>query len=162
MVSCGSQVLIENRAVPRELKPERRPDWMSAVVIYPRLFQGWSMFAPGPPTDDGRLVIEGRTVDGRALDPLTGQAPSYEVQPKQGFRMNQIWGDFHRRIGEPRFAVYLGGVRDFLLNHHELTGRPQDRLVAFEIWYVNEFIPPPGQPKAAPRRRKLLSHGVVK
>jgi hypothetical protein len=162
MIACGSQVLIENRAVPEWLKPQRRPDWMTAVVVYPRLFQGWSMFAPGPPADDGRIVVEGVTVDGRRFDPLTGQQPSYEVQPKDGFRMNQIWGDFHRRIGEPRFSVYLGGVRDFLLNHHELTGRPQDRLVAFEIWQITEMIPPPGQPKAPPQRRRLLTYGAVR
>jgi predicted DCC family thiol-disulfide oxidoreductase YuxK len=161
MIACGSQVLIENRAVPEKLKPHNRPEWMTAVVVYPRLFQGWSMFAPGPPTEDGRIVVEGRTVDGRKLDPLTGQTPTYEVQPKGGFRMNQIWGDFHRRIGEPRFSAYLQGVRDFLLNHHELTERPADRLVAFEIWYVSEQIPPPGRPKPPPSRRKLLTHGTV-
>ena len=49
MVSCGSQVLMENRAVPKLLKPEHRPEWMTSIVVYPRLFQGWSMFAPSPP-----------------------------------------------------------------------------------------------------------------
>jgi len=161
IVCCGSQVLIENRAVPEFLKPHNRPDWMTAIVIYPRLFQGWSMFAPGPPTDDGRMVIDGRTKDGRKLDPLTGQAPSFEVQPKGGFRMNQIWGDFHRRIGEDRFRTYWNGVRDMILNHHRVTGRPQDEIVAFEIWFVNEFIPPPGQVKPPPSKRKLFTHGKM-
>jgi hypothetical protein len=59
IVSCGSQVLIENRAVPKWLKPEHRPDWMTAIVVYPRMFQGWSMFAPSPPRDDGRIVAKG-------------------------------------------------------------------------------------------------------
>ncbi|HTQ05046.1 MAG TPA: HTTM domain-containing protein, partial [Polyangiaceae bacterium] len=103
MVACGSQVLIENRAIPKWLKPEHRPEWMTSIVVYPRLFQGWSMFAPSPPSDDGRVVVDGVTRDGRRLDPLTGKEPSFEVQPKEGFRMNQIWGDFHRRIGEQRF-----------------------------------------------------------
>jgi predicted DCC family thiol-disulfide oxidoreductase YuxK len=162
IIATGSQVLVENRAVPEWLKPKRRPEWMEAIVIYPRLFQGWSMFAPGPPLDDGRLVVEGRTKDGRHLDPLTGQKPTFEVQPRDGFRMNQIWGDFHRRIGEPRFSVYLGGVRDFLLNHHEITGRPEDQLVAFEVWYVTEVIPPPGTPEPPPQKRLLLRHGTLR
>jgi len=114
-----------------------------------------------PPMDDGKVVVEGRTVDGRRFDPLTGKAPDYELQPKGGFRMNQIWGDFHRRIAEPRFNTYLSGVSDFLLNHHELTGRPQDRLVAFEVWFVSEVVPPPGSPKPPPSRQKILSHGVI-
>jgi Vitamin K-dependent gamma-carboxylase len=162
MICCTSQVLIENAAVPRWLKPERRPEWMTAVVIYPRLFQGWSMFAPGPPMDDGRLVVDGRTRDGRHFDPLTAKSPTFDVQPKAGFRMNQIWGDFHRRISEDRFRAYWGGLRDFLKNHHEITGRPQDELVAFDVWFVSEIIPPPGQPKDPPVRRKLFSYGVVK
>lgn len=161
MVAAATQVLIENRAVPERFKPHKRPEWMTSIVVYPRLFQGWSMFAPSPPMEDGRIVVDGRTADGRHFDPLTGQVPTFEVQPKGGFRMNQIWGDFHRRIGEPRFADYYDGVRDFLVNHHEITGRPQDRLVAFDVWYVSEQIPPPGQPKPAPTRRRLFSHGVV-
>jgi hypothetical protein len=162
MVACGSQVLIENHAVPPWLKPRTRPEWMTAIVIYPRLFQGWSMFAPQPPMEDGRVVVDGRTADGRKLDPLTGMAPSFEVQPRDGFRMNQIWGDFHRRIGEPRFSAYLQGVRDMLVNYHQITGRPEDRLVAFDLWYVTEQIPPPGAERRPASRRKLLSHGAMR
>jgi hypothetical protein len=157
VVSCGSQVLIENRAVPKWLKPEQRPEWMTSIVVYPRMFQGWSMFAPSPPNDDGRVVVDGITKDGRHFDPLTQEAPSFEVQPKQGFRMNQIWGDFHRRIGESRFEAYLDGVREMLKNYHQITGKPQDELVSFEMWFVNERIPPPGQPREPPERRHIMS-----
>jgi len=157
MVSCGSQVLLENRAVPKFLKVEHRPDWMASIVIYPRLFQGWSMFAPSPPADDGRVVVDGITKDGRHLDPLTGLAPSFDVQPKGGFRMNQIWGDFHRRIGESRFEGYLDGVRDMLRNYHQITGRKEDELVSFTAYFVNEHIPPPGGTRRPPERREILS-----
>jgi hypothetical protein len=157
VVSCGSQVLIENRAVPKWLKPEHRPEWMTSIVVYPRLFQGWSMFAPSPPSDDGRVVVDGITKDGRHFDPLTQKEPSFEVQPKEGFRMNQIWGDFHRRIGEQRFEGYLDGVREMLKNYHQITGKPQDELVSFEMWFVNEHIPPPGEPRLPPERRHLMS-----
>jgi len=160
VVCCGSQVLIENRAVPKWLKPEHRPDWMTAIVVYPRVFQGWSMFAPSPPADDGRMVVDGVTKDGRKLDPLTGQAPSFEVQPKEGFRMNQIWGDFHRRIGEQRFEGYLEGVKEMLKNYHQITGRKQDELRSFEVWFVNERIPLPWEPRAAPDRRRVLTWGT--
>lgn len=159
---CGvSQVLMENRAVPQWLKPSTRPEWMTAIVTYPRMFQGWSMFAPSPPRDDGRVVVDGVTKDGRRLDPLTGAEPSFDVQPKGGFRMNQIWGDFHRRIAEDRFKVYWNGFRDYLRTHHEITGRPEDELVAFEVWFVNEQIPPPGEPRRPPERRRLFSHGTM-
>jgi hypothetical protein len=157
MVSCASQVLIENRAVPKLLKVEHRPEWMASIVIYPRLFQGWSMFAPSPPSDDGRVVVDGVTKDGRHLDPLTGHEPSFDVQPKGGFRMNQIWGDFHRRIGEQRFEGYLEGVRDMLRNYHQITHRPEDELVSFTAYFVSEHIPPPGGTRAPAARRTILS-----
>jgi hypothetical protein len=157
LIACGSQVLQENRAVPKWLKPTRRPEWMTAIVVYPRMFQGWSMFAPSPPRDDGRLVVDGITKDGRKLDPLTGQAPSFEVQPREGFRMNQIWGDFHRRIGEDRFGAYLDGVREMLKRFHVISGRPEDELKSFELWFVNEHIPPPGGTRAPASRRKIMS-----
>ncbi len=160
IVCCGSQVLIENRAVPKWLKPEHRPEWMTAIVVYPRMFQGWSMFAPSPPTDDGRMVIDGITKDGRHFDPLTGEAPSFEVQPKGGFRMNQIWGDFHRRIGEERFEGYLDGVREMLKNFHKISGHPENELRSFQAWFVSERIVLPGQPRAAVQKRRLFSWGV--
>jgi hypothetical protein len=160
VVCCGSQVLIENRAVPKWLKPEKRPEWMTAVVVYPRMFQGWSMFAPSPPTDDGRVVVDGVTKDGRKLDPFTGKEPTFEVQPKDGFRMNQIWGDFHRRIGEQRFEGYLDGVREMIKNFHVISGKKEDELKSFEVWFVNERIPPPGQPRGAPEKRRLFSYGT--
>ena len=151
LIACGSQVLLENRAVPKWLKPSQRPEWMTSLVVYPRMFQGWSMFAPSPPRDDGRLVVDGVTKDGRKLDPLTGQAPSFEVQPREGFRMNQIWGDFHRRIGEDRFGAYLDGVKEMIKRYHLITGKPEDELKSFELWFVNEQIPPPGAERSNQR-----------
>lgn len=156
IVSCGSQVLIENRAVPKWLKPEQRPEWMTAIVVYPRLFQGWSMFAPSPPSDDGRIVVEGVTKDGRRLDPLTGEAPNFEVQPQGGYHMNQIWGDFHRRIAEQRFEAYHEGVREMLRNFHQITGRPADELKSFEVYFVSEQIPRPGGVRAPAQKKRLF------
>jgi hypothetical protein len=161
MIACTSQVLVENRAIPKWLKPETRPKWMEAIVIYPRLFQGWSMFAPSPPRDDGRLVVDGVTKDGRRFDPLTGRAPDFDVQPKGGFRMNQIWGDFSRRFHEERFKTYWNGFREFLRNHHKITGRPEDELEAFDVYWVSEWIPLPGEERKPPEKRKLISYGDV-
>jgi hypothetical protein len=75
--------------------------------------------------------------------------------------MNQIWGDFHRRIAEPRFSGYWDGFRQYLLHQHEISGRAEDALVAFDVWYIWEIIPPPGLPTQAPERRKLFSYGFV-
>ncbi len=75
--------------------------------------------------------------------------------------MNQIWGDFHRRIAEDRFRGYWGGLKDFIANHHKITERPEDELVAFDAYFVSETIPPPGELKLPPIKRKLFSQGNV-
>lgn len=162
VVACASQMLMENRAIPAGLKPKSRPEWMTALVVYPRLFQGWSMFAPDPPRDDGKIVVEGRTKDGRRFDPLSQGVPDYELNPREGFAMNQLWGDFHRRIWQQRFRAYWNGFRDYLRNHHDLTGHPENELAAFEVYYVSESVPLPGEPRPAPKKDYLFSWGNMR
>lgn len=161
LIVCGHQVLYENAAVPSALKPRGQPTLFEAVITYPRLFQGWSMFAPVPPQSDGRLVIDGRTKDGRALDPLTGLAPVFEVHPSGTPRSDLIWGYFHTRIAEDRFRVYWNGVREYLMNHHKLSGRPQDELASFVAYYVTETFPAPGAKKQPAQRQMLFSSTSV-
>jgi hypothetical protein len=161
LLVSATQVLIENEAVPRSLKPNGRPAVCQAIVEYPRMFQGWSMFAPVPPQSDGRLVIDGRTKNGQKLDPLTGEAPVFEVHPAGAPRMNLIWGYFHIRIAEDRFRSYWGGVRDLVMNHHKLTGRPQDELASFEAYYVTQTFVPPGVKPPPPEKRKLFSNSSI-
>ena len=160
MIACGLQLLVENPSVPAALK-RRQPTFLRAIVVYPRMFQGWSMFAPSPPTSDSRLVIDGVTVDGRRFDPLTGEPPVFEVAPPSARRMNQIWGEFHRRVGDRRFEPYLEGLKDFIRRHHDVVKSPKDRLMAFEGWYVTETIPPPGGRRKPAERRLLFSEGVM-
>jgi hypothetical protein len=162
MLACGSQVLIENRAVPPWLKPESRPEWMTAAVTYPRLFQGWSMFAPEPPRDDGWIIVDGRTKDGRKLDPLTGKEPNFSMDLPGGPDFSAQWSAFNMRIHEQRFRPYLNGLRDYLKNLHEINGRPDDELVAFDVWYVSRITLPPGQGFTPPTYRKLTAFGHVK
>ncbi|MCA9640626.1 MAG: hypothetical protein KC492_08010, partial [Myxococcales bacterium] len=160
LVATGSQVLVENRRVPVSMKPTQ-PEWIKTIVVYPRLFQGWSMFAPDPPHEDGRVIVDGRTADGRKLDPLTGVEPSWSVPRDRRVWNDGDWAAFHTRIPEPRFSANYPAVREMLLKYHEFTGRPEDRLVSFEVWYGTQGIPPPGQPIPPPRFRKLLFFGRV-
>jgi len=161
LVVCGSQVLLENQGVPPWLKPHGRPAAFEAIITYPRIFQGWSMFAPAPPQSDGRLVIDGRTKDGRHFDPLTGSEPAFEVHPAGAPRTNLVGGYFHIRIAEDRFRAYWNGVRDFVMSHHKLTGRPEDELVSFDAYYVSETFSAPGQKKKPPEKRLLFSNSFM-
>lgn len=161
LIVSTSQVLLENRAVPTWMKPKSRPQWVEAMVVYGRLFQGWSMFSPDPPREDGWVVVDGRTKDGRKIDPLTGKAPDFSLSPAGGPDFSAQWEAFHMRIHEKRFSVYYPGFQEFLKNQQRLTGNPNDELVAFDVWYVGRFINPPGQGFSPNSYRKLFGFGAL-
>jgi hypothetical protein len=160
MVLGTSQILVENAIVPQWAKP-KRPDWVVQMVVYPRLFQGWSMFAPDPPREDGWMIVDGRTKDGRKLDPLTGKEPNFSMDLPGGPDFSPQWGAFHMRIFENRFRVYYNGMRDYLLRTHEISGRPQDQLVAFDAWYLSRRVADPGGQPGAVQYRKLFGYGHI-
>jgi hypothetical protein len=161
LIVSTSQVLMENRAVPVWMKPKSRPHWVEAMVVYGRLFQGWSMFSPDPPREDGWVVVDGRTKGGGKLDPLTGRAPDFSLSPRGGPDFSAQWEAFHMRIHEQRFSVFYPGFQDFLKNHHRLSGNPSEELVAFDVWYVGRYINPPGHGFSENFYRKLFGFGAV-
>lgn len=163
ILALGSQMLIENRAIPKALKI-RQPEFFKAIVHYPRLFQGWSMFAPNPPMRDALVVVDARTVDGRRIDPLNLAASGWEGEPweeiPERLGHDQFWCDYHARV-RGRGALH-GPLREWILRHHERTGDPNDRIVAFEAWLLEDDSPPPGVREPLNRRReRFLSHGKI-
>jgi hypothetical protein len=45
-----------------------------------------------------------------------------------------------------------------MLKHYQvISGKPENELKSFDLWFVNEQIPPPGEKRALPTRRKILS-----
>jgi hypothetical protein len=160
LVACGLELVLENPAVFGGVTPSREPSALRALVLYPRMFQAFSTLAPSARVD-GRLVVDGVTVGGRRIDPLTGEAPLFEVAPPSARGMNQLWGDFHRRIGERRYEPYWEGLKDYIRRRHDVVARPDERLTAFEAWYVTEAIPAPGAKKKPAERRLLFSEGAM-
>lgn len=131
------------------LKPDP-PDFMAATITYPRLFQGWGMFAPNPIVEDGILVVDGYTVDGRRLDPLTGGDPLLSIQDLRGAGLSQLRQDYGNRIRSDRNQPYREGLKDYLQRWHLSTGRPQDELIAFDVYWVRDKCPEPGKDRPGP------------
>jgi predicted DCC family thiol-disulfide oxidoreductase YuxK len=152
IVALGSQMLAENRKVPQQLclawggekhclpwNLKRQPEPLAALAQYPRFFQGWSMFAPVPPMDDGKVVVDAVTIDGRHIDPLAGGLPvDFSLPPaNQGMLMTQFWYEFHDRIRREANARYRQHFQDWLVNWNLITRRPaSDRIVEFEAYWV--------------------------
>src|SRR5262249_29522577 len=138
-----------------------QPDWMSAIVQYPRIFQGWGMFSPDAPLDDGTVVIDAITVDGRHIDPLTHQAPVFDVLPPRGvYPMQPQWCDYFNRIRLPGNAVYRDQFRSYILRLWALERRPpEDRLMSFDVYWVSRMSPKRGEMDHTPvRKEKVISY----
>ncbi len=160
-VTLASQLALENAWLRNRVKVHQ-PEWMADIVNYPRIFEGWSMFAPEPPYDDGHLVVDGRTVDGRKLDPFTGKPPDFDPFTPTGWGLDQLWCDYNNRIRFPGNAGARQFLRDYLLQLWRYNGHAKDRLVAFDVWWVQDDSPPPGQARGKPRRpERLVSFGHV-
>jgi hypothetical protein len=149
------QAIAENKAVPSWAKP-KMPSVMSATLVYPRMFQGWGMFAPNPITDDGSVSIDAITLDGRHVDPFTGQTPDLDISDSRGLGLGQIRQDYFNRIRLDRNKVFRQGLLDYLRNWHKETGRPGDELVAFDVYWVRAMCPPPGQKHASNNEKIAL------
>ncbi|MDI1477099.1 HTTM domain-containing protein [Polyangium sp. y55x31] len=143
-VCAVSQVLNENKSVPAPFK-HQQPWLMQATLGYPRMFQGWGMFAPNPISDDGSISIDAVTIGGRRVDPFTGEAPDLNLSDARGLGLNQIWQDYFNRIRLDRNKVFRHGLKEYLLRWHEETGRPEDELVAFDVYWLRDQCPLPGQ-----------------
>jgi hypothetical protein len=160
-VAVVTAILVQNPFVAQRVKV-KRSEWMVELVEYPRILQGWSMFAPEPPYEDGRVVVDGRTADGRKLDPFANGAPNFDPDAPNGWGHSQFWCDYHNRIRFRDNAGLRQHLRQYLLRQHEFSGREQDQLVAFDVWWVQDRSPPPGVAKGEPLPpEKLLSYGKV-
>ena len=157
-----NQILLDNDWARRNLPHVKQPAVFQTVVDRLRLYQGWRMFAPEPPYDDGRMVVDARTEDGRKVDPLTGAEPDFDPETPVGWGQSQLWCDYHLKMYFARYAANRQHLKDYLQNWHLRTGRPQDRLVAFDVWWVSDKSPPPGETHGKPQKPVLLlSSGKV-
>jgi predicted DCC family thiol-disulfide oxidoreductase YuxK len=156
------QLMLNNDWSRRRLPAVKQPVALAAVVDRLRLYQGWTMFAPEPPYEDGRLVVDGRTEDGRKLDPLTGAEPDFDPETRVGWGHSQLWCDYHLKMFFSRFSAHRQHLKEYLQSWHVRTGRAEDRLVAFDVWWVNDKSPQPGASHGVPQKPvQLVSFGKV-
>lgn len=130
-----------------DLKPDNLPEPFRSTIGYPRLFQGWGMFAPNPIQEDGVLAVDAWTIDGRHIDPFTGAAPDLDLSDSRGEGLSQLRQDYGNRIRLDRNQYYREGLREYLSRWHEETGRKEDELVAFDVYWVRDKCPAPGSDK---------------
>jgi hypothetical protein len=82
------------------------------------------------------LVVDGRTADGRKWDPLTGEKPNFDPRSAVQRSQSRFWLEYGERIRLPENLPYRNHLRDYLARLHQFSERPQDTLVAFDVWWV--------------------------
>lgn len=159
LVVAGSQIIVENAAIPDFMKV-RQPRWMAAAVAYLRLNQGWSMFAPDAPRTDLWMVVDATTKDGRHIDPYNELAarvadPGVRYIPKR-LDTKVYYRKYSERI--PGRGVWHGPFADWIFSHDQRMGRPEDYIVAFDVYLIEDDSPPPGEDQPSNERvQKVLS-----
>jgi len=158
-VVIGAELSIANRAIPAWLRFDQRPQWMAAAVMYPHLFEGWSLFAPDAPTSDQMVYVDAVTRDGRHVDPYNefgsrvAALPVDAVPERLGH--DSFWCDYTLGIADA--GIYHQALIDWILRYPERTGREEDTLVRFEAFSLTQDTPAPNEtrPTNVNRRRFL-------
>jgi hypothetical protein len=158
MVAVTSQILMENKIVPKVLKRGQK-QWMIDMIVYPRLFQGWSMFTPDAPTGERMLYIDAITFDGRHVDPFNqagsrvSNLPVDKIPPHM--LQDEFWCDYTNRV--PDNSVNWLPLKEWIFKYPTRTGRPEDRIVSYEARIIESDSPPPGQTDVRNIRQRVMT-----
>jgi hypothetical protein len=153
------QLLHDNWILPGSLRIANRPEFVGLVIDYLRIPQGWMMFAPEAPRDDGTLVVDGVLADDTHVDPFTGRAPDFEQALHGPLDYGQSWCDYFLRISWDDNRRYWPYLRDYLLRAQRVGLKVATPLKRFDVYWVSNQAPQPGSVTPHDLRRKLLFSG---
>lgn len=113
-----------------------------------RYLQGWFMFSPNPVMDDGTIVCDAVTVDGRRVDPFSTQWPPYTLREPdfdllhaKSFAYNQIWSDYFNRMHMGGNTSFRKPMKEYMFRLPERTGNPDDAIVKGVCYWVHDMNP---------------------
>jgi predicted DCC family thiol-disulfide oxidoreductase YuxK len=157
VVTMVSETLFINAAVPQLFK-HKQPTWIMELVAYPRMIQAWSMFASDAPMTDQSVAVDAITVDGRHVDPYSEVAsrydnPGHDLIPPR-LDNDSFFFNYSSRI--PFKGEYWTAFEEWILRYPDRTGRPEDRIVSFDAWIIEDDSPPVGETKERNIRKRIF------
>ena len=155
-----------------------------------RLDQRWSMFAPYPIKDGGWHAIPGKLVSGEEVDLFQGGEPKWateeekrtwtKVLPEKGkeddiqYRLTRMhpedvsglypnirWRKFMRRLWSKKHKKLRLPFGKYLCRTWNAKHEGRDKLKTFQIVFMKDLTPPPGEPTEV-RPSVLLSYHCFK
>jgi HTTM domain len=124
----------------------RGPVWCEQAESYLMLHERWYMFAPEAPRTDMNVSVDAVTAEGRHVDPFNElaspghQFPGHFIPP----HLNQSPLFVEWALKVPFIPAYHQAFQEWVLRYPQRTGRPQDRIVSFRAYVVEDDSPPPG------------------
>jgi len=165
LLAIASEALNDNAAVPQALRFSQ-PRWAKAVIEYPRILQGWRMFASEPSRIDSMIYVDAITAEGVHVDPYNAVAsdqgePAGAIVPTH-MGQSQFFVMYSERIPYDGYAAYRQAFSEWLLAYPERSGRPEDCLLSYEVYLVTDRSPEPGtEGKPQPlERRRFMSYSA--
>jgi hypothetical protein len=155
--ACTNQLLVQNWAIPQRFKPAQ-PKWVTQLIWYARLDQGWQMFSPDVPTSERHMYVDAVTFGGRHVDPFNEAGSRVALAPIERIpthlQQNEFWYDYEREIFGTE--VYWRALKEWIFKYHERTGNPEDRIISFEAKILEHDGPPPGETEYVNPRTKVM------
>lgn len=153
IAAIATEIVNDNTSVPERWRWPRAA-WTTGLIEYPRILQGWRMFAPNPPQEDSMIYIDATTALGERVDPYNRVAsrvaePVTDTVPTR-LQQNQFFTMYSDRIAYPGFAAYHQALHEWLLNYPKRTGRREDCLLSYDAYFISDSSPALGS-KAPPR-----------
>jgi len=159
MIASIIQVTRDNRFFAKGYRLTQ-PAPFETLIRYTRMLQGWQMFAPEAPRDEGLVVIDAITADGRHIDPFTGKEPDFESVLRGPLALPVPVSDYLYAMHSENEEVYRGELEKYLQRWHEIKHRPPgDRIVSFDAWFVKHDTPVPGSTACTNYQKQLVFSG---
>ncbi len=151
MLAETCDILSQNRAIPPWLRVPG-DSWAVLYKPYVRARQGWSMFAPNAPEDDGTMVIDAVTEGGRHIDPFTGHPPDFDAVRRGLVPHSIAVSDYLFNMRNKDNTRY----RRELKRYFRSLRYDGQRLVSSEQWWVSYAPPPRGSTEPGPLQKELI------
>lgn len=159
---CLLTQLCEDNRIAKQNLGLSQPAWVRPIVGYPRLFEGWSLFAPDAPTSDGRLVIDLTLRSGEHFDPQTGAAPNVESVRDKRIPWTQGWDSYSLRISFSHFATYRFELERWIRERGRglYPFSPQE-VAAYKVSWISTTSVPPLSGAPGLIRKDILLEGAL-
>lgn len=152
-IAWNLDTLENNR--PQILSPQ-----MQAIGWFTHLDQKFNMFAPTPLTEDGWYVMPGKLRDGTEIDVFTGKTEvSYEKPQWVAYTYkNQRWQKYLMNLWSRDFTQYRLSYGRYLCREWNASHEFSKQLETFEIIFMVENTPPPGEPQPPVTPTTIWTH----